>query len=302
MHRPAIHKLGTIECDLVEATPVVFRDRLYRFEYVRDKYYKPNTTGDSYFRFVDCDSGAYTPGFARGFHLGSAHVEGDTAYAYGVTKWDEPTIHVFWSDDLEHWSSQPALHMDGWGLFNTSVCAGPDRYVMAFEVGRPEDVVGTPFTIYFAESDELVNWRFMGMDHVYSKDRYTACPTIRYHDGFYYMLYLECLRKSEGAEAEFEEYLVRTPDFLRWQLSPLNPVIRASDEDRQIHNPALTGAQRERIAGAHNINNSDIDLCEHAGRVVITYSWGNQVGIEHLAEATFDGTLAEFLEGFFPAE
>ena len=37
---------------------VVFRGRLYRFEYVR-KDYKPNTTGDSYFRFIDVETGSY---------------------------------------------------------------------------------------------------------------------------------------------------------------------------------------------------------------------------------------------------
>ena len=34
--KPKIVKRGTIDCDLVEATPVVFHDKLYRFEYVRD--------------------------------------------------------------------------------------------------------------------------------------------------------------------------------------------------------------------------------------------------------------------------
>lgn len=36
--RPRIVKHGTIDLDLVETTPVVFRGRLYRFEYVRDRY------------------------------------------------------------------------------------------------------------------------------------------------------------------------------------------------------------------------------------------------------------------------
>jgi hypothetical protein len=43
--RPMIRKLGTLNLDLVEATPVVFRDRLYRFEYVRPGYVA-NSTGD----------------------------------------------------------------------------------------------------------------------------------------------------------------------------------------------------------------------------------------------------------------
>ena len=37
-HRPSIRKLGTLDLDMVETTPVVFRDRLYRFEYVRPGY------------------------------------------------------------------------------------------------------------------------------------------------------------------------------------------------------------------------------------------------------------------------
>ena len=36
---PQIKRLGTIDCDLVETTPIVFKDRLYRFEYVRKGYW-----------------------------------------------------------------------------------------------------------------------------------------------------------------------------------------------------------------------------------------------------------------------
>ena len=46
--RPSIRKLGTPDLDMVEATPVVFRDRLFRFEYVR-KNHEPNTTGHTFF-------------------------------------------------------------------------------------------------------------------------------------------------------------------------------------------------------------------------------------------------------------
>ena len=80
--KPLIKKLGTIECDLVEATPVVWKGRLYRFEYVRQGY-KPNKTGDSCFRFIDVKAGKATPSFAAGYHLGSACVEGGTVYVYG---------------------------------------------------------------------------------------------------------------------------------------------------------------------------------------------------------------------------
>ena len=77
--RPLIVKSGTIDCDMVETTPVVFKNKVYRFEYVRAGYWN-NKTGDSYFRFIEHDTGKPTSSFASGFHLGSAYVYNDTVY------------------------------------------------------------------------------------------------------------------------------------------------------------------------------------------------------------------------------
>jgi len=293
--KPMIKKLGTIDCDMVETTPVVFHNKLYRFEYVRNNY-EPNKTGDSYFRFIDVETGNATPAFAKGYHLGSAYVEGDTAYVYGVNIWDGERIQVFWSKDLENWSDKPALVLKDWGIFNTSVCKGKDgKYFMAFEIGRPPEETGAPFTNRFAESDDLLNWKLMPPEYVYSKDRYTACPALRYlDDGYYYMIYLEA-----KAGPSYVPYIVRSKDLVNWELSPLNPVLQFSDDDKVIANPKLNSDQRKRIAEAVNINNSDVDLCEFDRKVIIYYSWGNQQGIEHLAEAVYDGSLESFLKGFF---
>lgn len=292
---PVIRKLGTIDCDMVETTPIVFKGRLYRFEYVR-KNYKPNRTGDSYFRFIDCKTGKPTPSFAAGYHLGSAFVEGDTVYAYGVKDWGKSAIQVFWSRDLKAWQSRVALDVPGWGVFNTSVCKGRSGYVMAIELGEPPEEVGARFTMRFAESSDLLSWRVTPRECVFSKDRYTACPAIRFLDDLYYMIYLEA--KPGPA---YVPHIVRSKDLTNWDSSPLNPVLTFSDEDRGVGSPKLTAEERERIANAVNINNSDVDLCEFGGKTVIYYSWGNQTGIEHLAEAVYDGPLASFLRGWFPA-
>jgi len=292
---PAIKKLGTLVCDLVEATPVVFEGRLYRFEYVRDQHYKPNTTGQSYFRFVDVATGQFTPGFAQGYHLGSAFIEGDRAYAFGVDIWDGERIQVFWSDDLGTWHDQPALVLRGWGIFNTSVCKGADGYVMAFEIGRPAEETGVAFTTRFAVSDDLLNWRLTSSECVYSKDRYTACPALRYlDDGYYYMIYLEAYPGPE-----YEPHIVRSRDLMTWESSRFNPIMRHSDEDRRVLGKAVSPEETERIRTAENLNNSDVDLCEFEGRTVIYYSWGNQQGIEHLAEAVYEGPMDELLKGYF---
>ena len=99
-----MRKLGTIDCDLVETTPIVHGGRLYRFEYVRQRYWG-NQTGDSYFRFVDHDSGEPTAPFARGYHLGNVFVDGDrkTLYVTGANAWDGERIDIFASRDMRRW-------------------------------------------------------------------------------------------------------------------------------------------------------------------------------------------------------
>jgi alpha-L-fucosidase len=293
-HPPLICKLGTLDLDMVEMTPVVFRDWLYRFEYVR-KDYHANKTGDSYFRFIDVETGKETPAFAKGYDLGCAYAEGGTMWAFGVDDWDGENIAVFRSTDLEHWEQRPALKLPGWGLFNTSVCKADDRYVMAIEVGKPPEVVGVPFTMRFAESRNLLDWKLLPEACVYTKERYSACPALRFLDGWFYMLYLEA-----RPGPNYETHIVRSKDLIRWEPSPFNPVLKASPEDKLIASPKLNADQRAKIARAVDLNNSDVDLCEFRGKTIITYSWGNQQGAEFLAQAAYDGSLASFLKGFFP--
>ncbi len=292
--RPTIKRLGTLDLLMVETTPVVFKDRLYRFEYVRDNY-PANKTGASYFRFIDVVTGKATPAFAKGQHLGCAYVEGETVYVFGVDKWGGSKITVFRSKDMEKWEKRAALHLPGWELFNTSVCKADGRYVMAVEVGAPKEVVGVPFTIFFAESKDLLTWKLLPLDCVYSKEKYTACPSLRYLDGYFYMLYLET-----RPGPTYETHIVRSKDLKHWESSRFDPVMAFSDEDKRIANPKLTPDQKKAIVQAKNINNSDVDLCEFKGKTIIYYSWGNQQGNEFLAEAVYDGSLASFLRSYFP--
>jgi hypothetical protein len=293
--RPVVKKYGTIECDLVEATPVVFRNKLYRFEYVREAY-KANPVGAPCFRFVDVQTGAVTEPFAVGFHLGTAFVENDRVYVYGVERWGQDAIHVFWSKDLKTWNHQTALALPGCGIYNTSVCKDDRGYTMAIEIGEPPEMAGRRFTIYFARSRDLLNWTLAPTECVYSKEKYTACPALRFLDGCYYMVYLE----HYAPKWYFAPHIIRSKDLVNWEESPLNPIMEPSSEDKQIANPKLTPEEREHIAVAKNHNNSDVDFCEFDGRTVILYAWGNQRGTEFLAEAVFEGSEAAFLQSFFP--
>ena len=256
--------------------------------------YKPNTTGDSYSRFVDHETGEATPAFAQGYHLGSAAVDGDLAIVTAVNIWDGDRIDIFVSRDLKTWDSWNALDLPGYGIFNTSLCRDAEGYLLMFEIGKPEELAGARFTALFARSKDLKNWTVLPPECNYAKDRYTAPHCIRYREGYYYNFFLESMKGG------YAQRVVRSKDLIDWSLSPFEPVLMWSDEDKQIANPKLTEEQRKHIVAAENRNNSDFDYCEFEGKLIINYSWGNQRGLEFLAEARYDGTEAEFLAALFP--
>jgi len=290
--RPLIVKSGTIDCDLVETTPIVFNKKVYRYEYVRPGYWN-NHTGDSYSRFVDRETGEATSAFAKGYHLGSAFVDNNTVYVTAVNIWDGEQVHVFESDDLENWKHWMAFELPGYGIFNTSLTKADKTYVLMFEIGKPQSEAGKRFTARFATSTDMKNWEVLPSEYNYAKDRYTAPHCLRYLDGYYYDFYLEA---HEG----YEMRVVRSKDLQHWEVSPLNPVLKFSEEDKKIANDNLPDELKEKIKNAENRNNSDLDFCEYKGKLVINYSWGNQRGEEFLAEASYDGTKEQFLKGWFP--
>ena len=70
-------------------------------------------------------------------------------------------------------------------------------------------------------------------------------------------------------------------------------------EDKQIASPFIKPEERKRIAEALDTNNSDMEICEYLGRTLIYYSWGDQRGTEFLAEAWYEGSMKDFLTGYF---
>lgn len=292
-----IQKMGTIDIDLVETTPIVFNGKLYRLEYIRAGQwgYKRNILGRPYHRLLDVATGEVHQPFAQDHDLGSAIVDNQTVYVFAVNGWGSEKLDVFYSDDLKNWSSKTALHLPGWRIFNNSVGKANKGYVMAFEIDAPPEEAGVPFTVRFVRSKDLLSWELTDPKCVYSKDRYTAYPTLRFFDGHYYMTYLE-----EKPGPFYETYIVRSKDLIHWESSFRNPVLTTSAEDKKIGVSHFNDSEREYIAKAVNINNSDMDYCEFNGQTVIQYSWGNQHGNEFLAHAIYDGKLKEFLEGYFP--
>jgi alpha-L-fucosidase len=289
--RPLIRKLGTIDLDMVETTPVVWHGQVWRFEWVR-----PGTHDQAglpgCFRFINPKTGAVTPSFAKGYQFGSAFVENGTAYVTGTTD-ARHYLAMFVSKDLKTWEERTVINDPKYGIFNNSLCKAGDEYMLAFEIDRPAEEAGAPFTIRFAKSRDLRKWTITPPECVFTKDRYSAAPCLRWSEGWYYLFYLE---NYNG----YETRLVRSRDLIHWEASPLNPVLRASPEDKAIANPELSEKQRAAIARGVDVNNSDLDFCQWHGKVIMNYSWGDQIGAEFLSEATYDGTQDQFLRAWFP--
>lgn len=288
--RPLIRKLGTVDLDLVETTPVVMSNRLWRFEWVREGYWD-NKRKTNYFRFRDPRTGEVTEAFADGHEFGSAFVNEGVVHVTGTFGRGE--VNVFASRDLKHWEVWNAIPGGKYGIFNTSICRAGDEFVLMFEIDKPAEEAGVAFTARFAKSKDFRMWTMTPPECNYAKDRYTAPHALRWLGGWFYNFYLE-------AHDGYEMRVVRSRDLIKWEASKLNPVLKASPEDKRIANANMRDPHRSRVANAVNLNNSDIDFCEFEGQLHITYSWGNQQGIEHLAEAVYDGSEAEFMRGWFP--
>jgi len=298
--RKRLKKLGTVKISVVETTPVVWHDKLLRFEWARTFAHGPNgpytPRNTACYQFIDMATEEVVSEFAYNHAFGCCYEENGKMYVHGPR--DGNVLDTFVSSDLENWEQSVALVLpEDVVIANTSVCKGAGKYIMSIEIAGENEAVGIPFTIVFAESEDLIHWTLLDMmEYSYTRDRYAACPCIRYTDGYYYMIYLEYFEPGFC----LIPYIVRTRDLKEFEMGITNPIIWYSDEDKKvIHPEAFSPEELDYIENAVNRNNSDFDMCYYNGKTIITYSWGDQNGKEFLALAEYDGTNEEFLKSFF---
>ena len=306
--RPYIRKLGTIGCNnIVETTPLVWKDELYRFEAVRRKSFTSATTNPHWselddspcLRFVHVRSNIATPLFAEDHTFGFPYVVGDTMYVVtGVgRKWGAEKLDFLRSKDLVNWEMYSEVHLPGWEIYNMNIAEKNGVYTLLIEISAPAEEAGHPYTFRFLQSTDMTNWILTPSECVFQKDRYSGSPSIYTFpdDPYYYVGYLEAYPDRRYAQS-----IARSTDLIHWEYSPLNPVLMYNDfEDKQIASAFLSPADRMRIEEALDVNNSDMEMCEYLGRTLIYYSWGDQRGTEFLAEAWYEGPMHELLRSFF---
>ncbi len=260
--------------DICEVSPFVWEGRLCHMECVR-----PGSGGakeDYYLLLRDAETGREMARFAEGYSLASILVHEGTFYAF-ASRWEQGNwcdVTVFWSSDLKSWQSQVAVRGENEGLFNSSVCRGPAGFVMAYE---SNEATYPAFTTKFAQSSDLLTWTRLP-EATFGTNRYTACPCIRYADGYYYVLYLE--RRSP--RHFFETYITRSADLRTWELSAANPVLSPEGLDE-------------------GVNASDPELVEWDGRTLIYFAVGDQLKWMNVKRAAYPGSQAEFLASWFAA-
>jgi len=269
--RPAVDEL--LDGDVCEVAPVVWQDRLALMRCLR-----PATGGsrsDYRLQLEDVETGRVLATFGEGYSLACAFVQDGVFHAFASRfapdGWNDVTL--LRSKDLQNWDQHVVITQENEQLFNSSVCRGPDGFVMAYESNDPRYPA---FTIKFATSSNLTEWTKLS-DAVFGTDRYTACPSLRFADGWYYMLYLE----HRTPRWYFETYVARSRDLKTWELSPANPVLSPGEHD--------------------GINASDPDIVEFGGRTFLYYSVGDQRTWSKLRRAVYAGTLGEFFGGWFAA-
>lgn len=299
---PKIRKNGAIS-PAGESSPFVWHGELYRLELI-DASRGTDPSEITVARIIKRDTGEILSRFGEGCYYHSLYQEGDTVYVLGTVS--KPgmlcgeEIRLFETRDLVNWTSRSLLKNPGWQYFNTSLTKGENGYVLLMEANQPVEHVGkNAFTFFFATSPDLVNWEFMSYDKGFSKDRYMGGPYMRYSRGYYYVFSVTALPCCR-----YTNYVYRTKDFDTWQVGTYNPVMMPGEDDRAISVYAadLSDELIREIRTGFISNNSDMDMCEYNGKTIITYGVGNQLGFYYLAEAEYDGPVADFLEAFFEDE
>ncbi len=269
----ALVREGTIRNDMCEFSPIVWKNRLCLMECVR-----PGSGGvksDYYLTIHDVETGEEIAHFAEGYGLAAALVHNDKLYVFASrfenNNWNDVTL--FQSSDLKQWESHVVIKQtESEHLFNSSVCWDGSGFVMAYESNDPQYPA---FTTKFARSANLQDWQKLD-DSIFGTDRYSACPCIRYADGYYYLLYLE----HRNPLWRFETYLARSKDLKEWRLSPSNPVVAPTEIDE-------------------GINASDPDIIEWQGKTYLYCAVGDQRTWMNSKRLVYPGSIQDFFEGYF---
>ncbi len=277
--RPSLIKLPLTLGPGMENTPVVYEGRPLLVMNYRDDSKDSSVpyTKRMHLMIRDLTTGQEIAKFGDGFSFVSALVKGKEMHVFACQGTDNDwfkSIYHFVSTDLKNWTSELVIPLEGnEHLFNCSVCEDNQGYTMAYESNQP-----VQFCFKFARSKDLAKWeKLPGLAFTGETHEYSACPVIRYFAPYYYVIYLHSAVPGYNGWVPF---MARSKDLMTWQLSPMNPILAASDGE--------------------GTNNSDVDLFEWEGNTYLFYATGDQATWGSIRVAMYAGSLKSFYEHCFP--
>lgn len=265
----------------MESTPIFVNNRLITVTSIRSAAQVDGKTKIRVDEFSDNDTKMILRSVGEfsvpDFGLISAVVHNDVVYVFGVTRWNQQNeIRVISSVDLMNWSEPRVVYraVKDQVIFNTSVANLFRGGVIAYEVSEP-GIEG--FAPRFLKSDDFENWIPAGElfrnEESFLKGgvKYSACPTLRYLDGYFYMTYLA------HQDNQFVTLVARSKDLISWEYA-----------DKPLFVPE----------NGEGSNNSDVDFVEALGNIYFLYHTGDQQTWGNLKRAKFHGSLRELLQQF----
>ncbi len=290
---PLVYK-GKLDSPLVEVTPFVFNDRLYRLENWQKQWEFPGSDDGSLFtqdevRIRDLEDDRVVSIPLTGHGLGMAFVHDGTVYVFAGNwgtekKWNIDEITMVSSRDLESWSD-PVVVLRAEPdeqFFNVSVCRAQDDFVLLVESNDPD---WPAFTFKYFRSDDLIHWNAVA-DARYGREKYVGGPALYFEGGRFYTLYLQSL-----GSGRYETRVTRSTDLVHWQDAP-------DDRPFVTFNPE-NGVHPLRPAEVRETNASDAELCAWQGKTIVYYTGGDQHLAGDLQGAEFAGSPRELLERFY---
>lgn len=273
-------KLGELAHMESESTPVVFNGRVLVVSTLR---WGPGSSPPR-LRIYDFETRALFADFVAPQDLAyhCAFVENGTLYIFGVTgnipgqaliSGHGNSIIRIATTDLVSWTDPVIVYTFAQDVagYNLSVAAEPNGYVLAYDYGGPGEA--PTWKQRFLHSTDLAAWTETPGEG-YMCTWWTAGATIRYHNGWYYLIY------HVYAGNQFATRVAKSQNLRAWTDSKLYLI-----------------APTEIFEG---INASDVDLVELNGQVYISYMTGDQKTWSGVALATINGsTEQQLLESLF---
>lgn len=207
----------------------------------------------------------------------SGIVVNNTLYVYGVNGVNgfvQNQLFMTSSQDLLNWTEPVAILTSDTTepYFNSSIAQDAQGYVLATEVHDP----ATGYYEWRISHSTTLQGPWSKPGPLY-KSTYSACPTIRYSNGTYYVSYLRVVNEGKPNQS-FVTSVTKSSDLVNW-----------TDAPRDLFVPT----------SAEGVNMSDFDLTEYQGHLEMIIYDGDQATWGDVMRATYNGTFDQLMAAVF---